>query len=177
MRRVIAAGTALLALLAVGLPQVAYAGTDEDELAKIEYDFASIQITKDPSTIERVSAIMDDHFRFTDPTVRNLGASKDQMLRAIRSDKVAIRSTEFQPFTIRVLGATAILEGTNSSVGTVAGKDVSGAFAWVDVFEKRQGRWIWLFSQSGKIGDKVSDKAICEGQACPTTHPGFSLKA
>ena len=159
------------------LPQVAFAGSDEDALAKIEYDFADMQITKDPGTIERVSAAMDDHFRFTDPTVRNLGASKDQMLRAIKSDRVAIKSTEFQPFTIRVFGSTAILEGVNSSVGTVASKDVSGAFAWIDVFEKREGRWVWLFSQSGKVGDKVSDKDACTGQACSAVHPGFSLKA
>jgi hypothetical protein len=46
----------------------------------------------------------------------------------------------------------------------------------VDVFEKRGGRWIWLFSQSGLVGDKISDKDACGGSACPAAQPGFSLK-
>ena len=176
-KSLIKGGIALLAAFLVCAPQVAHAGADEDALAKIEYDFADMQITKDAGTIERVSASMDKHFRFTDPTVHNLGASKEQMLKAIKSDKVAIISTVFQPFSIRIFGSTAILEGVNSSVGTVAGKDISGAFAWTDVFEKRQDRWMWLFSQSGKIGDRVSDKDTCKGEACSTLHAGFSLKA
>jgi hypothetical protein len=154
----------------------AFAGSDEDQLAKIEYDFAAMQITKDPATIERVASIMADDFRFTDPARRDQGASKAQMLRTIRSEKLIVASTDFRPFSIRIFGSTAILEGVNTSTGTFAGKDISGAFAWIDVFEKQNGRWIWLFSQSGQVGDKLSDKDPCSEPSCPPAHPGFSLK-
>jgi hypothetical protein len=119
---------------------------------------------------------MADGFRFTDPARRDSGASKEQMLKGIRSEKLVVDSTDFRPFSIRVFGSTAIVEGTNTSTGTFDGKDISGAFAWVDVFEKRGGHWIWLFSQSGLVGDKLSDKDPCSGPSCPAEHPGFSLR-
>lgn len=153
----------------------ALAGPDEDALAKIEYDFATMQITQDPATIERVAAVMDDGFRFTDPSSPDAGASKAQLLGLIRSGKLVVESMEFRPFTIRIFGTTALVEGVNSGRATFAGADVSGTFAWVDVFEKRDGRWIWLFSQSGKVGDKLSDKNPC-GPPCPAAHPGFSVR-
>jgi hypothetical protein len=167
---------ALTIMSAAIQPSAAFAGPDEDELAKIEYDFAAMQITKDSATIERVAAVMADDFRFTDPARRDSGASKAQMLRGIRSEKLVITSTDFRPFYIRVFGSTAIVEGVNSAVGAFDGHDISGTFAWVDVFEKRGGRWIWLFSQSGLVGDKVSDKDACTGPSCPVAHPGFSLR-
>lgn len=167
---------AVAILFALSISSAAFAGTDEDELAKIEYDFAAMQITKDPGTIERVAAIMAENFRFTDPARRDSGASKAQMLRTIRSEKLIIASTDFRPFSIRVFGSTAIVEGVNTSVGTFDGKDIGGTFAWVDVFEKRGGHWMWLLSQSGQVGDKLSDKEPCSGPSCPAAHPGFSLR-
>jgi len=170
------AAIAASVLLALGLAGAAFAGPDENEIAKIEYDFAAMQITKEPATIARVAAVMADDFRFTDPARRDAGASKEQMLRTIRSDKLVIATTDFRPYAIRVFGSTAIAEGVNTSTGTFDGHDISGVFAWVDVFQKRGGRWIWLFSQSGLVGDKISDKDACGEPACPAAQPGFSLK-
>jgi hypothetical protein len=165
----------LLVLCALGAARPALAGPDEDALARIEYDFANMQITKDSVTIERVAAVMDERFRFTDPARRDWGASKDQILMTIRSEKLVVTSTTFRPFTVRVFGSTAIVEGVNSSTGTFDGRDIGGTFAWVDVFEKRDGRWVWLFSQSGFVGDKLSDKDPCDVASCPGLQPGFSL--
>jgi hypothetical protein len=163
-------------LAALTFPSRALAGPDEEALAMIERDFASMQITKDPATIARVAAAMDEGFTFTDPAGRDAGASKAQLLGLIRSGKLVIQSMDFRPFTIRVFGSTAILEGVNTGRATFDGADVSGTFAWVDVFEKRGGRWIWLFSQSGKVGDKLSDKDPCGRPPCPVIHPGFSVR-
>jgi hypothetical protein len=154
----------------------AVAGPDEEALAKIEYDFAEMQITKDPATIARVAAIIADEFRFTDPSGPDPGASREQLLKLIRSDKLVAASMEFRPFTIRIFGSTAIVEGVNSTKGTFGGTDISGTFAWIDVFAKRGGRWIWLFSQSGKVGDALSDKDPCRTPSCPAVHPGFSIR-
>ena len=164
---------ALLAALTVS--SSAYAASDEEILAGIEHDFAEMQITKDPATIARVAAIMDPGFRFTDPAGRDPGASKDLLLSLVRSDKLVVQSMAFRPFTIQVFGSTAIVEGVNSGRATFGGADISGTFAWVDVFEKRDGHWIWLFSQSGKVGDKLSDKEACSRPPCPAVHPGFSV--
>lgn len=169
----------LMALsLGVGLclSSPAFAGPDEDALARIERDFAAMQITKDPAMIERVAAVMDKDFRFTDPANSDAGVPREELLRMVRSGKLVIESMEFRPFTIRISGSTAILEGVNTRRATFEGTDVSGTFAWLDVFEKRDGRWVWLFSQSGMVGEKLADKQLCRRQPCPAVQPGFSVR-
>jgi hypothetical protein len=163
----------LLALLVCG---EALAGTEEDGIVAIERDFAQMQITKDPATIARVASAMDEGFRFTDPASRHPGATKAQLLEMVRTGKLVIESMDFRPFTVRVIGSTAIAEGVNTGRATYDGADVGGTFAWVDVFQKRDGRWIWVFSQSGKVGDTLSDKDACTRPPCPVVQPGFSVR-
>lgn len=171
--RAMAVTVSMVGALLVSSP--AAAGPDEEALAKIEYDFAEMQITKDPKTLERIGAVMDEGFRFIDPASRDAGASKAQLLGLIRSGDLVVESMAFRPFTIQIFGSTAIVEGVNSGRATFAGADVSGTFAWVDVFEKRDGHWMWLFSQSGKVGDQLSDRDACSRPPCPSVHPGFSV--
>jgi hypothetical protein len=166
---------AVAMLSALAVSSGACAGSDEEAIARIEHDFAAMQITKDPATIESVAAVMDEGFRFTDPAGRDAGASRAELLGLLKSDKLVVDAMDFRPFTIRIFGSTAIVEGVNTGHASFAGKDVSGTFAWVDVFEKREGRWIWLFSQSGKVGDPLSDKDPCSRPPCPAVHPGFSV--
>jgi hypothetical protein len=172
-KRRISAVTLTLSLCLVGN---VFAGPDEEALANIEHDFAEVQITKDPATLARVAAVMDDGFRFTDATSRDPGTPKEQVLAGlVGPGKLVIRSMDFRPFTIRIFRSTAIVEGVNSGHATFAGQEVGGTFAWVDVFEKRDGHWVWLFSQSGKVGEKLSDKDPCSRAPCPQVHPGFSV--
>lgn len=83
---------------------------------------------------------------------------------------------EFPPFFIRVFGSTAVVQGANYELGSVNEKEFSGTYAWFDVFEKRDGRWVWIVSQSSKADDKIPAKAVClTGSWCVGTQPGFSL--
>ena len=70
-------------LLSLLIANAAVAGPDEDAIAAIEHDFAEMQITKDPATIARVAAAMDEGFRFTDPASRHPGATKPQLLEMV----------------------------------------------------------------------------------------------
>ena len=163
-------------LFALMISSRALAGPDEDAIVAIERDFAEMQITKDPATIARVAAVMDEGFRFTDPASRQSGATKTQLLQMVKTGKLVIQSMDFRPFTVRVFGSTAVAEGVNTGRATYEGADVGGTFAWVDVFEKRYGRWIWVFSQSGKVGDALSDKDPCARAPCPVVQPGFTVR-
>lgn len=178
MHRCFSAGGGLAAglLLALAISSSAAAGPDEEAIAKIEHDFAEMQITKDPATIARVASAMDEGFRFTDPASPDAGVTKAQLLQMIDKGKLEIQSMAFRPFTVRVFGATAVAEGVNTGRATFEGADVGGTFAWVDVFEKRDGRWIWVFSQSGKVGDRLAEKQPCGRAPCPTPQPGFSVQ-
>jgi hypothetical protein len=48
-----------------------------------------------------------------------------------------------------VLGSVAVVQGTNTEKSTTTdGKDSSGKYAWMDVFVKRDGKWVIVRSQS-----------------------------
>jgi ketosteroid isomerase-like protein len=147
----------------------------EDALATIERNFAQMQITKDPKTIAAVSAVMADDFYSFNPT-HGFRRTKKQLLDAIASPKYVVTSMDFPPFFVHVYGSTAVVEGTNTSKATWDGQDAGGSFVWFDVFEKRNGRWSWIVSQSSKADDKIVAEINCDKSICATSHPGFSLK-
>ena len=149
------------------------AETPEEALAKIEKDFAQAQITKDAKLFARVEAAMSDDFISLDPTVRS-SVTKKQLLAFVESPDYVVSAMKFPPFLVRVFGSTAVVQGTNDTVASLNGKDASGSFVWLDVFEKRDGRWVWIVTQGGEVDAKVAAKVVCEKPHC---HPGFSLKA
>lgn len=153
----------------------ASAQAPEDALATIEKNFAQMQITKAPKTIAAVSAVMADDFYSFDPT-SGVRSTKKQLLDAVASPKYVVTSMNFPPFFIHVYGSTAIAEGTNASTATWAGQNAGGSLVWFDVFEKRNGRWIWIISQSSKADEKIAAQIRCDKSICATSHPGFSLK-
>ena len=137
----------------------AKAQTAEETLAKIEKDFAAAQITKNPKAFEAIAAVMSDDFYSFDPT-----------------SGVRLTKMEFPTFFIRIFGSTAVAQGTNYELGSINGKEFSGTYAWFDVFEKRDARWVWIVSQSCKVDDKITAKAVClTGSWCAGTQQGFSL--
>ena len=168
-------GAAILGLTLNVAAMKASAQTPEEALATIEKNFAQMQITKDPKTIEAVSAVMADDFYAFD-SANGVRSTKRQVLDAVTSPKYVVTSMEFPPFFIHVYGSTAIAEGTNTSTATWEGQDAGGSFVWFDVFEKRNGRWIWIVSQSSRADDKIASNIRCDKSICATSHAGFSLK-
>jgi ketosteroid isomerase-like protein len=163
-----------LALIAGG--GAAAAQPPEQALAQIEKDFAQMQITKDPKTIDAVAATMADDFYAFDPTT-GVRTTKAQLIHFIRGKDYVVTSVTFPPFFVRVFGSTAIVQGVNDSTASYKGEDDGGTFSWLDVFERRGDRWVWIFSQSSKVDDKITATIICDKTVCPTSQPGFSLKS
>jgi regulatory protein YycI of two-component signal transduction system YycFG len=153
----------------------AKAQTAEETLAKIERDFAAAQITKNPKAFEDIASAMSDDFYSFDPTT-GVRLTKKELIAALQSPQYVASKMEFPPFFIRIFGSTAVAQGTNYELGSVNGKEFSGTYEWFDVFEKRDGRWVWIVSQSSKVDDKITAKAVClTGSWCAGTQQGFSL--
>ena len=153
----------------------AKAQTAEETLAKIEKDFATVQITKNPKAFEAIAAVMSDDFYSFDPT-SGVRLAKKELIAALQSPQYVASKMEFPTFFIRIFGSTAVVQGTNYELGSINGKEFSGTYAWFDVFEKRDARWVWIVSQSSKVDDKITAKAVClTGSWCAGTQQGFSL--
>ena len=75
--------------------------------------------------------------------------TKQNHLADMKSGKFKLESFEFGPMDVKVLGSVAVVQGTNTEKSTgVNGKDSSGKYAWMDVFVKRDRKWVIVRSQS-----------------------------
>jgi ketosteroid isomerase-like protein len=73
--------------------------------------------------------------------------TKQSYLAELKSGKSKLESFEFGPMDVKVLGSVAVVQGSDTEKSTTNGKDSSGKFAWMDVFAKRDGKWVAVRSE------------------------------
>jgi hypothetical protein len=150
----------------------AFAETDQETLAKFERNLAEAVIKNDTAAIEPMWA--DDFYGFNSTTGDR--ETKAQVMADIKATDAVVNEMNFPPFFIRVFGSTAFVQGTNGQTATYKGKVTKGNYVWFDVFEKRNGHWMWIVSESTLVGAKTTDKVTCDQAFCARTQPGFSVK-
>jgi uncharacterized protein (TIGR02246 family) len=67
------------------------------------------------------------------------------------SGKNKLESITIGPIDVKVLGNVAVAQGGDTEKSTTDGKDTSGKWVWMDVFVKRDGKWVAVRSQSAKL--------------------------
>jgi ketosteroid isomerase-like protein len=78
-------------------------------------------------------------------------ATKQSILADVKSGKQKLESFEFGPMDVKVLGNVAVVQGSDTEKSSASGKDTSGHWVWMDVFENRDGKWVAVRSQSAKV--------------------------
>lgn len=73
--------------------------------------------------------------------------TKQEELADMKSGKSKLASYEIGPMEVKVLGNIAVVQGGNTEKSSMAGKDTSGKYAWMDVFVKRDGKWMAVRSE------------------------------
>jgi ketosteroid isomerase-like protein len=123
------------------------AGTagDERELRRLEQAYAQALIRKDRAFL----------MRFYAPDWRGgnwIGFwSKSTMLKSVLGARYVVRSMELRDLKVRVLGDVAIVQGVDEEVTSLGGRDMSGKWAFTDIFARRDGLWLAVASHTSEV--------------------------
>jgi hypothetical protein len=128
---------AILAAVSVALPA---------DLAKAAHDYDQAQVTSNRAELERLIA---DDYRLHN------SAGQVQDKASFIADQVA-PGYRLEPFTVeekveKVMGDAAILGGVARARGTSGGQPYDVTLRFIDVWQKRNGRWVVVMSQATRV--------------------------
>ena len=116
------------------------------DLAKAVHDYDQAQVKSDRSALERLLA---DDYRLQNSS----GAVQDKT--SFIADQIA-PGYRLDPFKIeqpveKVMGDVALLGGVATVTGLSEGQPYKVRLRFVDVWHKRGGRWVVVFSQATRV--------------------------
>lgn len=128
---------AILAAAAVALPA---------DLAKAAHEYDEAQVASDKAALERLLA---DDYR-----LHNSGGGVQDKTSFI-ADQIA-PGYKLEPFVVeekveKVMGDAAILGGVARAKGTSGGEAYDVRLRFIDVWQKRNGRWVVVMSQATRV--------------------------
>jgi hypothetical protein len=77
--------------------------------------------------------------------------TKAGVLDDVRSGALVVTRFKLHDIHVRVLGNVAFVQGFDDEVSSYKGKDNSGTYNWLDVWEKRDGRWVSVATQLTRV--------------------------
>ena len=115
-------------------------------IKQISIDMGNAMIAADVGTL--------DHM-FADDWV-SLGSSgkivtKENMLSDFKSFHDKLESFQLSPIDVQVYDNVAVAHGGVTEKRIRNGKDTSGQFVWMDLLEKREGKWVVIQSAGHRV--------------------------
>jgi ketosteroid isomerase-like protein len=113
---------------------------------QLEHDWTEATIAGDYDKVGQI--IADD---WTGISYDGSKMTKQGFLADLKSGKDKAQSVEIGPMDVKVLGNVAIVQGSDTEKSVMNGKDTSGKWVWMDVFVKRDGKWVAVRSQAARV--------------------------
>lgn len=124
--------------------------SDEQQLTKIENDWADSYVKRDSSFVQRIAA---DDFSFIGPDGNMV--NKADYVKSLTGDTV-FTGFKIDNLKIRTYGDAAIVIGLATISAKTKGEDESGQYSFTDVFVKQKGEWKAV---SGQVTPVAKDEA------------------
>ena len=121
----------------------------EDELLKLEDEFARAVASNDADALDKVLA---DDWIIVDPDGGIIG--KVRFLGVIRSGALSHESMKSTDLEVRLYGNTAVVTGLTTSKGKFMGQDFTSCERATDIFVKQADRWQCVFTQLTRFTKK-----------------------
>ena len=146
MRRKTSMVIVLISLMAF-IPQIqAKDSSDVDEVKQIEQTMGSAMVAGD---VDKLSQIYADDFATMGADAKVI--TKKTLLNDFASFHDKLLWFENGPMDVQVFGNVAMAQGSVKEKRSRNGKDTSGEFAWMDLLEKREGKWLVVRSAAAKV--------------------------
>ena len=153
MKRIAIAVSVVVLVLAVAvqaqIPAQTKSGSVEQELIKLENEWADAWVKSDVAFFDR---IMADDYTWTSPW--GDVSTKADNFALVKSGKDVITSWVLADMKVRVYGDAAVVTGRDTVKETYKGEDVSGQHRWTHTWIKRAGRWQCVAAHSSEITQK-----------------------
>ena len=138
-------------MMVLGLATAAFAAGADAELKALSQQWLDAYTKGDPSFLK--STLAEDYTIIEpDGTV----STKADDIKSVTDKKFVLKSAALSDFKCRMIGDnTAIATATLKLSGTEDGEEFSGDYRGMDVWEKKDGKWMAVASQMTKIaGEK-----------------------
>ena len=99
--------------------------------------------------IEKLNQIYADDFAIVGSSGKIV--TKEGLLQYIESGKFKLVSYELGPIDVQVLGNVAVGHGAVTEKRIADGKEFNVDGVWMDLFEKRAGKWVLVRSGDGFV--------------------------
>jgi ketosteroid isomerase-like protein len=123
--------------------------TSEQELLKVEKEFAKAIVKNDLEGIERLVAV-DWIIVGPDGEI----VERARFFEVIKSGAMAHDAMESEDFRIRIYGDSAVVTGITRTKGKFMGQEFSTKERATDVFVKRDGRWQCVLTHLTRLSKK-----------------------
>ena len=129
-----------------GAPQPSKDPTVVNALKELEQEMGNAMVRVD---IDKLNQIYADDFA----TIGSSGKiiTKKDLLTDFESFHDKLESFESGPMDVQVFGNVAVVHGSVTEKRVRDGKDVGGEFVWMDLLEKRAGKWVVVRSAGAKV--------------------------
>jgi ketosteroid isomerase-like protein len=121
----------------------------QDELLKLEKDFAQAVVKNDADAID---GFLADDWIVVDPDGGII--DKTRFLGVIRSGALSHESMESADWRVRLYGNSAVVTGLTTTKGKFMGQDFTSCERATDVFVKQDDRWLCVFTQLTRFNKK-----------------------
>jgi ketosteroid isomerase-like protein len=135
-----------VAVAFAGAPRPSNDPSDVNAVKQVEQDMGDAMVHGD---IGKLSEIYADDFA----TVGSSGkvVTKQDILRDFESLHDKLEAFENGPMDVQVFGNVAVVHAGVSEKRMRDGKDTSGEFVWMDLLEKRAGKWVVVRSAGTRL--------------------------
>jgi ketosteroid isomerase-like protein len=122
------------------------AASVEKKIAGYEADLGTAMIHKDVATLTNLVA--DD---WTIQSESGEMGTKAAFIDDVKSGRLVVSSFKLHDLHVHVVGDVAIVQGFDDEVSAYDGKASNGTYNWMDVWVKRDGRWVSVATQLTRV--------------------------